>query len=192
MKIKLSDIASVHMGYSFRGKIVPDLNGNTTVIQMKDLTEANLLATEGLLSIKHESMKEQYRVEQFDLVFRSRGHTNTAAIIQYPIENAMLAAPLFRIRVTDNKILPEYLYWLINQRSTQIKILRLAQGTRVHMVDKNVLEELDILIPSIETQKKIIALNNLSNQEQDLMKRLSEKKGQLIKGYMMRLSMNSQ
>ncbi|HAU0840599.1 TPA: restriction endonuclease subunit S [Legionella pneumophila] len=191
MNIKLKTVATIQMGFSFRGKIVPDLNGRTTVIQMKDLTEENLLSSEDLVLINADNIKEQYQVKQYDLVFRSRGYTNTAAFIQYPVENALLAAPLFRIRVTNSKILPAYLCWLINQPTTQVKIQRIAQGTSVQMIEKHELEDLDISCPSLETQKWILKLDYLSNLEQKLLEQLGERRGELIKGYMMQLATNS-
>ncbi|MCC5791301.1 MAG: restriction endonuclease subunit S [Legionellaceae bacterium] len=192
MKVKLNTVASIQMGFSFRGKIVPDSTGNTIVIQMKDLTEDNILSSEDLVSIKLDDIKEQYQIKQNDIVFRSRGHTNTAAFIQDPVENALLAAPLIRIRVTDSNILPAYLCWLINQQEMQIKIQRLAQGTSVKMIEKQELDELDITIPSLKKQKRILELDQLLNREQNLMKKLSERKSQLIKGYMLRIATNSQ
>ena len=60
-------------------------------------------------------LSDRHLVKRKDLIFRSRGQTTTAAIIDTEIGPAIVAAPLLRIRVTSKHVLPEYLYWFVNQ-----------------------------------------------------------------------------
>ena len=85
MKTKLKNLASVQMGYSFRSRLEPEQTGNIAVIQMKDLTEDNLVDHQSLVLIELNDFKEHHKVELNDLVFRSRGQTNTAALVDVSI-----------------------------------------------------------------------------------------------------------
>jgi restriction endonuclease S subunit len=191
MTVKLKNIASVQMGQSFRTRLEPDSNGNVSVIQMKDLTEDNSLNSKKLVRIEMQDLKPRHRVEQNDLAFRSRGKTNTAALMNTHFGNAVIAAPLLRIRVENPSVIPAYLCWFINQPSSQAALQSKATGTAMRMIGKPALQDLELVLPSLEIQKKIIALSALSLNEQKLMKALSEKKGLLINGILMQLAENT-
>ena len=192
MKIKLKNIASVQMGHSFRSRLEPEPNGNVSVIQMKDLTDNNDLNSQSLINIEMDNLKDHHRVKQNDLAFRSRGLTNTAAIINTDIDTAIIAAPLLRIRVSNNDLLPEYLCWHINQPLSQSQLQSQSTGTNIKMISKAALEGLVITLPNIETQKQIVALDKLSASEHRLMQALSEKKRKLMEGTLMQLANGKQ
>ncbi|WP_180159991.1 restriction endonuclease subunit S [Acinetobacter sp. YH12054] len=191
MKVKLKEIASVQMGHSFRSKLEPDPNGNISVIQMKDLTEDNRMNDQELVQIDMQDLKEHHRVKLNDLAFRSRGQTNTAALIDQVPNDAVIAAPLLRIRVENNSIMPAYLCWFINQPSSQAVLQSKATGTAVRMIGKPAVEELEVIVPSLNVQQKIIEIYQLSINEQKLIKALAKKKEVLIDAILMNLAMNT-
>ncbi len=192
MKNKLKDIALVQMGLSFRSRIEPDTDGNVAVIQMRDLTEDNKLDHSNLTTININDINERHLVQYKDLIFRSRGRTTTAAIIDQEPGQAVVAAPLFLIRATSEKVLPEYLYWFINLPSSQAFLHSRATGTAMTMVGKSALNALEIPLPNLETQKQIVSLADLLNKEQRLMRELAEQKEKLIKAIQMRLATESE
>ncbi len=192
MKYKLKDIALVQMGLSFRSRIEPDADGNVAVIQMRDLTEDNKLDYRTLTTVNINGIDERHLVECKDLVFRSRGRTTTAAIIDQEPGQAVVAAPLFLIRATSEKVLPEYLYWFINLPSSQAFLHSRATGTAMAMIGKSALDALEIPLPNLETQKQIVALADLLHKEQRLMRDLAEQKEKLVKAIQMRLATESE
>ncbi|MGO2320271.1 MAG: restriction endonuclease subunit S [Vibrio toranzoniae] len=192
MKVNLKKIASVQMGHSFRSKLEPDSKGNISVIQMKDLTEYNRLNAQELVQIAMQDLKERHRVEINDLAFRSRGQTNTAALIDQELSDAVIAAPMLRIRVESDSVMPAYLCWFINQPSSQAVLQSKATGTAVRMIGKPALEELEIVVPSLDVQKKIIEIYQLSINEQKLMNALAKKKEVLTDAILMNLAVNTQ
>lgn len=192
MQAKLSKLASVQAGCSFRSRLEPDSNGNVSVIQMKDLTEDNRLNAQELVQVAMQDLKERHIVKINDLAFRSRGQTNTAALIDQELSNAVIAAPLLRIRVKSDSVIPAYLCWFINQPSSQAVLQSKATGTAVRMIGKPALEELEIVVPSLDVQKKIIEVYQLSINEQKLMNALAKKKEVLTDAVLMNLVMNTQ
>ena len=191
MKYKLKDIALVQMGLSFRSRIEPDADGNVAVIQMRDLTE-DKLDYRTLTTFNINNINERHLVQCKDLIFRSRGKTTTATIIDRELGRAVVAAPLFVIRATSEKVLPEYLYWFINLSSSQAFLHSRATGTAMIMIGKSALDALEIPLPNLETQARIVALANLLNREQRLMKNLAEQKEKLVKAIQMRLVAESE
>ena len=191
MKYKLKDIALVQMGLSFRSRIEPDTDGNVAVIQMRDLTE-DKLDYGNLMTININDINERHLVKYKDLVFRSRGKTTTATIIDQEPGQAVVAAPLFLIRATSKNLLPEYLCWCINQSSSQAFLHSRATGTVMTMIGKSVLDALEIPLPNLEIQEQIVTLADLLNKEQRLMKDLAEQKEKLVKAIQMQLVTESE
>ena len=184
----LKDIARVQMGLAFRSRIEPEADGTVAVIQMRDLTEDNKLSHRNLITIKMDKLSDRHLVKRKDLIFRSRRQTTTAAIIDTKIGPAVVAAPLLRIRVTSKHILPEYLCWFINQSSAQAFLHSRATGTAMTVIGKAALDDLQVPLPDLATQERIVALADLSNKEQKLMRELAAKKEKLVNGIQMRLA----
>jgi len=184
----LKDIALVQMGLAFRSRIEPEADGTIAVIQMRDLTGDNKLSHRNLITIKMDKLSDRHLVKRRDLIFRSRRQTTTAAIIDTKIGPAVVAAPLLRIRVTGKHVLPEYLCWFINQSSAQAFLHSRATGTAMTVIGKSALDDLQVPLPDLATQKRIVSLADLSNKEQKLMRELAAKKEKLVNGIQMRLA----
>ncbi|MEW6536831.1 MAG: restriction endonuclease subunit S [Candidatus Auribacterota bacterium] len=189
MKVKIKKVASVQMGYSFRSRLEASNNGDIAVIQMKDLFNDNTVDCGGLMKIDMGTLKKHHLVQKGDLVFRSRGLAATSAILLDDPGKAVVAAPLLRIRITKpEKILPEYLNWYISQRDAQIFLTSRAKGTVQKMITKQAIEDLEVLLPSLEQQKNIVDLASLSAREQALLHTLAEKREQYISTMLMQFA----
>ena len=191
MKYKLKDIALSQMGLPFRSRMEPDADGNVAVIQMRDLTE-DKLDYRTLMTVNINDLNERHLVQYKDLICRTRGQNTTATIIDQEPGRAVVAAPLFIIRATSEKLLPEYLYWFINLSSSQAFLHSRATGTAMTVIGKSALDALEIPLPNLETQEQIVALADLLNKEQRLMKNLAEQKEKLVKTIQMRLATESE
>jgi hypothetical protein len=189
VKKKLKEITSVQMGYSFRSRLEASEGGGVAVIQMKDLLDDNTVGCDGLVRINMDTMKAHHLAHRGDLVFRSRGHVTTAAVLLEDPGKAVVAAPLLRIRVTrPDKVLPEYLNWYISQRDAQIFLTSRAKGTVQKMISKQAIEDLEVALPSLEKQKNIVELAKLSAREQTLLHTLADKREQYISTILMQLA----
>ena len=189
MRIKLNQLATVQMGYSFRSRLDTTAGGGVAVIQMKDLLGDNTVSCDDLVRIDMEGIKDHHLAQRGDLVFRSRGQVNTAAVLLEDPGKAVVAAPLLRIRVTNpDKVLPEYLNWFISQRDAQVFLTSRAKGTVQKMISKHAVEELVIALPSIEQQLSIVELAALSAREQFLLDALAMKREQYISAVLMKIA----
>ena len=91
-----------------------------------------------------------------------------------------------------NKIDPAYLCWFINQPASQATLLSQSTGTVQRTIGKPALESLELLIPPMDAQIKIVELERLALEEQKIMKELAEKKRQLMEGILMCFASESQ
>jgi len=189
MKLKIKQLATVRMGYSFRSRLEATRGGEVAVIQMKDLLQDNTVGCKKLVKIDMETVKKHHLAQKGDLVFRSRGQITTAAILLEDPGKAVVAAPLLRIRITkSDKILPKYLNWYISQRDAQIFLASRAKGTVQKMISKQTVEDMEIYLPTLEKQQYIVDLAKLSARERTILSTLSEKRDQYISTVLMQFA----
>lgn len=184
MKIKIKNIATVQIGYSFRTRLEASSTG-IPVIQMKDLNSDNTVNCHNLAKANIGKSDARNFVKKSDLIFRTRGQNISSAVIIDEPGIAIVAAPLLIIRVKSPEILlPEYLNWYISQRDAQIFLAK-ANQTNQKMISRKDIEEMMVVIPGLEKQKHIIELASLSAQEQKLLTELAEKRKQLTSKILM-------
>lgn len=173
----LKEIADIRTGYSFRTKIESDLEGNVLVVQLRELSERNIIDITTAVRISMSEISENYLIQKKDLIFRSRGMDSTAAIMNVDADNVIISAPFQRIRIRKPlEIIPEYLLWYINSKEAQAYFTANKTGTSVSMISTAVLADLPVVVPSLEIQKQIIEINTLAVKEIELQEELIKKK----------------
>lgn len=185
---KLGQVASIRMGYPFRSRLERDAAGAIAVVQMKDIDDASLLHLEDAVRVNMPDFNEQHHlIKRGDLVFRSRGRTNSVALVSADVEPAVLAAPMLLIRPIA--VLPAYLLWYINLPVIQATLAAQAEGTSVRMISKAALEALEIPVPNQRKQQMIVEASELATTEQRLLEQIAQKRKRLADGVMMRYAM---
>jgi hypothetical protein len=183
--MNLGELAEVQMGYPFRSRLEHDPEGDVTVIQMKDIDDANLLHAEEAIRVALPKGKTHHLLRAGDLLFRSRGRSNGAAQVLDGISPAVLAAPMLLIR--PHKVLPAYLCWYINTPTTQAQLATQAEGTSVRMISAEALKSLEVPLPSLATQRSIVQAAALAEQEQTLLARIATLRQHLTTHMLMKL-----
>lgn len=186
VKTLLKDIATVQMGFSFRSRLESLQSGEVGIIQMKDLTDENIVNCENLSHVDMGKFSESHLVRKGDLIFRSRSLTSTSAILSDDPGRVVVSAPLLRIRITSPYIIPEYLNWFISQLPAQIFLASHARGSTQKMISKDALEMLQVDMPPLEKQKMIVTLAALADEEQRIMKNLALKRKQYVSAILIR------
>jgi len=184
--MNLGQVAEVQMGYPFRSRLEHDPQGDVAVIQMKDIDDANLLHAEEVIRVTLPKGKTHHLLCAGDLLFRSRGRSNGAAQVLEGIGPAVLSAPMLLIR--PHKVLPAYLCWYINAPTTQAQLAALAEGTSVRMISAEALKALEVPLPSLATQQRIVQAAALAEQEQTLLARIATLRQRLTTHMLMKLA----
>ena len=177
------------MGYPFRSRLEHDATGAIAVVQMKDIDDASLLHVEDAVRVDLADVKEHHLIRPGDLVFRSRGRTNTVALVSADIGPAVLAAPMLLIRPIA--VLPAYLRWYINLPATQAVLADQAEGTSVRMISKAALEALEVPVPSRRKQQLIVEVSEFAAAEQGLLEQIARERKRLADGVLMRYARNT-
>jgi hypothetical protein len=170
----LAHACSILSGYTARGRIEPVALGGVLAIQLRDLSANGRLDVSRLMRVQLDDVQDRHLVHPDDVLFRSRGERNTAAAVGEDLPEAALAVlPLMILRPKANIVSGEYLAWAINHPQAQRFFDSVARGTKLRMVSRASLEQLDLDIPDRETQKKIIAIDALAERERVLSARIA-------------------
>lgn len=179
--MRLGDACTVHTGYTARGRLEPTAAGGVLVIQLRDISPDGLVNPERLTRVHLEDLAGRYFVRAGDVVFRSRGERNTASALDERLrEPAVAVLPLMVLRPKRDVVTPEYLAWAINQPPAQRHFDVAARGTKIRMIPRSSLDDLELAVPDIETQKKIVAIDGLAERERELSQLAAETRRKMM------------
>ena len=145
------------------------VKGDVRVIQMKDLNDDSIDMKEVMRIEGSSDLREHHVLEVGDILFRSRGLATTARLLTEKTEPTIVAAPIFVIRAKTESISPRYLIWWINQPASQAYFRSRSDNSLIRMINKQTLGDLEVGLPSIETQEKIADFYDLTIREQALL-----------------------
>lgn len=181
--IKLGEIAEVLNGYQERKKLKVKEHFVFS-IQPKDIEKDCLEINENNLE-KHFVPKEmdKYLLQKNDVLFLHRLNFRAAYLADSDFKDGKQYVPLQNLlilRIDESKINKGYLSWYLNQGAAQNEINRRIEGTTLPYISRKEVMELNIDVPDLETQKKVVELYNLHLKEKKLVSEIQEKKDLLI------------
>lgn len=173
-KKDLKDIAEVIAGYSFRTALRSKENASCFALQAKNILENSTVDEENLDGIDFENYRSRAIVKNGDVVISSRGSFR-AGSVNLENENTkeiIASSSVYILRLKKEIILSKYLAIYLNSIEGQKKLNERATGAAIKSIRRNDLENMSIVLPSIETQNKII---EIYNTDKELQKSLNKK-----------------
>ncbi|WP_035484514.1 restriction endonuclease subunit S domain-containing protein [Geminicoccus roseus] len=178
--MRLTETCLIQTGYTARSRLEPARYGGVPVIQLRDISADGAIEPDRLTRVDLADLPDRYFVRAGDVLFRSRGDRCTASALNERFDEPALAVlPLIILRPKPDVVIPEYLAWVINQPAAQRHFNDAARGTSMRMVPKSSLDDLQIDIPNIETQRRIVAIDVLAERERALSVLVADKRRQL-------------
>jgi hypothetical protein len=184
----LKDFATIRSGYLFRGRIEPDPAGRYRVIQIGDISTDARLSYDTLTRINLSGVKTSHLIEKGDLLFISRGQRKQAVAITQDLDNTIPTSQIFVLR-PDQRLVPEYLAWYLNQRPAQRYIDEHSTGTNVSLINMEALGKMPFQAPSLETQRRVMRIYELSLRERELIESILERRRKLIELSLLKMMM---
>ncbi|KAF1077467.1 hypothetical protein MKHDV_00533 [Halodesulfovibrio sp. MK-HDV] len=157
---RIKDIADIYLGYPFRGAVKSAPDGDSWVVQPRDIDACYSIVwnAETMTKTTLTGRKEPNYLQAGDVLFLARGNNNHASAVTKKFSNAVCSPIFFQLRLKDQSLLPEFFAWQINQAPVQKQLTRTTEGTLQKNVSKVILQDIEIAIPSLETQQSIIKL----------------------------------
>jgi restriction endonuclease S subunit len=165
MKTTLGHITTIQTGLFAK----PVLLGEVIYLQAKHFDENGKLTSELHPDLVYENSIKKHLLVSGDILFAAKGSKNFATVFQSDYPASVASTSFFVIRIMQTTIISaDYLAWFLNQPNTQKFLKGNAIGTGIVSISKAVLNDLEILIPSIEKQKIILDITDLHHLEKNL------------------------
>ncbi|MEZ5844811.1 MAG: restriction endonuclease subunit S [Hyphomicrobiaceae bacterium] len=174
MENALGSIASIRSGISFRETIRHVEGGCIAIVQAGDIDADGVIDTEGLLRVVNLPMqKSAPLVAVGDVLLQSRGLSYRAGVVPSHAKPIVATASVLVIS-PGPAVRPAYLAHFLNDPVTQAELRTLATGATIANLKRSSLEQLQVLVPSIEDQERIVAYGETLREISRLETRLAE------------------
>ena len=189
--LKLGLVADIRQGFAFREKVIEHDAGNAHIVQIKDIrqpeqVEWGMQLCPEILPKMDWQGKDQAKIVDDCVLLPCRGEYLQAHYVKPKgkPESALpiIASSQFLLMTPKKAVLTEYLCWYLNQSQVQQRLRNEGQGTKILMLSVANMNDFMIAVPSIETQRYIIDLNQLWEQEQRLTQKLLQNREQMMQG----------
>ena len=164
MKALIKDITHIQTGLFAK----PAGIGELVYLQSKHFDEYGQLHSVLHPDLAAEGIADKHLLKDGDVLFAAKGAKNFATVFENHNEPSVASTSFFVIRISNQNVLPKYLAWVLNSHATQSLLKAQAIGTSIPSISKQVLENLEITVPSIEIQKAVLQISELRNKEKSL------------------------
>lgn len=131
-------------------------------------------------SDKFTEMK-RFQVQSDDLIISCSGTVGKVSIIQDDDPKGIISQALLLLRVDKSKILPLFLkYFFISNKGYNAIVSRSSGSVQVNIAKRNVIEQIPISLPPIDTQKKIVTLLGRIDDKIELNNAINKNLGELL------------
>lgn len=168
MKTLIKDITNIQTGLFAK----PAGIGELVYLQSRHFDEFGQLHSILHPDLLAEGISEKHLLKDGDVLFAAKGTKNFAAVFENHNEPSVASTSFFVIRPNNNKVLPQFLAWFLNNHTTQTLLKGQAIGTSIPSISKQVLENLEIPVPDIKTQMAIVEISKLRNKEKSLKQKI--------------------
>ena len=174
--IHLSEIADIRMGATLRGRDAtrPVPAGSCHFVRIGDISQDGELLTGELTRIEpNESVKEDLFLRSGDVLFPNRGVRTTALVYRLDVPRTLVGAQFFILRPKASQVLPEYLGWFLRSDGAARHLEGKRKGSYVQIIQRSDLAEMEMPLPSLEVQRKIVEVDSLALKVRNLEARLA-------------------
>ncbi|MCF7837655.1 MAG: restriction endonuclease subunit S [Candidatus Marinimicrobia bacterium] len=172
---RLGRFIDIRTGYLSRTKVEETPDGRYCLLQLSDFDDTRTsMDPRNLTRFDPGELRKDQTIQPGELIFLAKG-VNNFAYHPGPLPVPTLAASYFFVLTPSSEIIPEYLNWFLNHRRTTRAFDRIAGvGARMPVIKKSDLADIDILLPPLSDQQKIVELHTLMTREARLLDQLRD------------------
>jgi len=179
--LKLKEIANIRTGLVLSRKkasLSADVKIQYKQITLKSFSNTTSLTLDYIDNfVSTEEIADTYLSRVGDVVVRLR-EPITAVYIDESAKNMVIPSLVAIVRVESRMMYGEFLAYYINSTASQKMLEKEIKGTTIAAIKTKDLEELEVVLPSLEEQKKVVAFMKLSQNEMELLDKLKKEKQQ--------------
>ncbi len=177
---KMADIATIRQGHLFRNGIRNLPRGEVNLIQPSDVDQASDIEFHKLHRVRFSDIKTSAIIGPDDVIVKSKSSRPIFFKVNFPKGSYAVTDQFLIINIDKNIIDPDYLLWYFKTRKIQRYLKNRMGGTSVPFLKKTTIENMEIPVPSLKNQERIIMLDKLIKEEQRLSEDIIDHKKKII------------
>lgn len=171
----LRSLTLISAGHPIRGSVDGLPEGDIAVVQMRDILDAHSINWNTATKVELPTKREPDWLQDGDILLSTRGASHYATLVSSPPAKTVAAPSLFVLRAKCNaSVLPGFLSWFLNQPPAQLYFQRAATGSYILNLRRSAVEEMPVMLPSIERQQLISDLFQMAAEEKKVLEQLIE------------------
>lgn len=178
--MKLSELAVVRSGLVLSRKQAHERTENRYSLLTLKSIKSDATVSEVDLDVFDavESLNKEYLTAVGDVIVRT-STPYTSVLIDKKTVGMVVSSNFVIIRCYADKLLPEYLFWILNTDTMKKDIFKNSAGNMLAAIKPQYFCDLDIELPSLREQKLIADFNMTARKELELLERLKTEKEKL-------------
>jgi len=192
---QIKSIAYIRMGVTLRGRDAtrPVPSGSVHLVRISDISQDGKLKNDEFIRIEpNEPIKEDLFLRPGDVLFPNRGTRTTALAYRLELPHTLAGAQFFVLRPDIGRVLPEYLAWFLRTEEAARYFEGRRKGTYIQIIQRSDLAEMEMPVPPLKVQQKIVEAASLAVEERILSNRLAILKWKLTKGLLSKAAVSTQ
>ncbi len=177
--MQVKDLCTIRVGYSFRSRVIDDPEGTTKIVQPKNISSDGTISFNGSTLLRTQ-VTPRSPLKNGEVLVLNKGHFAAAVFDMPQGETWVTTASVMVITLTSKEVIPEYIALYLNSTKGQRKLSSLQELSSIPFVKRKNIEKMEIPVPSISKQKKLVEMNNAISNYTELTKR----KTQILKNLM--------
>ena len=170
----LAQVADISAGHPLRSAVDEFTPGDIGVVQMRNVDPEAGVDWGGVSRIELPPARRVDYLNSGDVIFSTRGSRTYAVALDDVPFPAVCSPHFFVLRLRTHEIDPRFLAWQINQTAAQEYLKREATGSHILNIRREVIERLEVVIPSLARQAAIVAFAEAAAREKRQLSALIE------------------
>ena len=156
--MRIRDFCTTRVGHSFRKKVINDTEGTTKIVRPGNILENGFLEFTNSPPLQ-TSITSKRPLRNGEILVLNKGRF-AAAVFNMPGNECWITpASVIILTLNTKEVLPEYIALYLNSTKGQRKLNSVKELSSIPFVTRPNLEKINIPIPTLEKQQKLIDLN---------------------------------
>ena len=179
-KIKMANISTIRQGHLFRKGIRNLPRGEVNLIQPSDVDEDSDIEFHKLHKVRLSDIKKAAMIGADDVIVKSKSSRPIFFKVNIPKGSYAVTDQFLIISIDKNIINPDYLLWYFKTKNVKRYLRNRMCGTSVPFIKKETIEKMEVPVPSLKNQERIIMLDRLMKEEKRLSEEIIDHKKKII------------
>lgn len=157
-------------------------------LHIGDIRHSRVIEPSCLSPVAWHSSGSPPVLEPGEVVLAAKGERNLAAIFTDQSALVIPSSQFLILRVkNEREMLSSFLCWILNYESTQKRLTEFHTGTNIPSLSKKALLNVTIPLPPIETQRAVLHLQSLWEEEKQITEALIQNREKMLNGTYQRI-----